>query len=520
MRRAAQHVVILVVIAILGCSRNIEPQQAAAQPPPPAEAASVRATCVAGQFYKADPEKLAKEVNGYLAAAQVPEIADDIIAVVAPHAGYEFSGPVAGYSYAILKDRSYDTVILVGPSHRGMPLSGAALSSHRFWETPLGKVPVNGEMNEKLLATSSRFKMSDAAHDDEHCLETQLPFLQTVLEEFSIVPIVFSDFAPHNTRPIGEAIASVANEKTLLVISTDLSHYPAAKQANLVDHGILDAICTLDVDTVYAADRELLARDIPNLHCTACGLGPVVAGIGAAKMLGATRANMLYYANSADADPRSASRCVGYGAVAFVGERKAATFSGEPGDTSSVELDSTQQQYLLKLARSTIEAYLDTGTLPDIATSDPAMHQQRAVFVTLTKDGKLRGCIGQIIARHTLAAAVREAAVSAAVRDHRFPPVTRDELDELHIEISVLSPMEPVASYTDIEVGKHGVMVVRGRRSGVFLPQVAPEQGWGRDQMLQNLCSHKAGLPADAYKDPDTELYAFTAQVFGESEEH
>ncbi len=520
MKRAAQHLPGLVLIAILGCSRNLEPQQAAAQPPAPAETASVRATCVAGQFYRADPEGLAADVNGYLAAAQVPEITDDIIAVIAPHAGYEFSGAVAGYSYAILKDRSYDTVILVGPSHRGMPLSGAALSSHDFWETPLGKVPVSQEMNEKLLAASSRFKMSDTAHDGEHSLETQLPFLQTVLEEFSIVPIVFSDFGPHNTQPLGQAIASVANEKTLLVVSTDLSHFPTAEQAKTVDHEILDAICSLDVDTVYAADRELLARDIPNLHCTACGLGPVVAGMGAAKMLGATRADMLHYANSADADPRSASRCVGYGAVVFVGARKAATSSGEPGAAPSVELDKAQQQYLLKLARSSIKAHLGTGTLPDIATSDPAMHEQRAVFVTLTKDGKLRGCIGQIIARHALAVAVRDAAVSAAVRDHRFSPVTRDELKELHIEISVLSPMEPVASYTDIKVGKHGVMVVRGRRNGVYLPQVAPEQGWNREQMLENLCSHKAGLAGDAYKDPNTELYVFTAQVFGESEEH
>lgn len=520
MQRAAQYLALAILITVIGCARNIEPQPAVAQPAAATETASVRTACVAGQFYKADAGKLAQEVRGYLEAAQVPEIADAIIAIMAPHAGYEFSGTVAGYAYATLEDRSYDTVILVGPSHRGIPLSGAALSSYDFWKTPLGKVPVNQEMNEKLLAASSRFKLNDAAHSDEHSLETQLPFLQSVLKDFSIVPIVFSDFGPHNTQPIGQAIASVADEKTLLVISTDLAHYPVAEQTDLVDSEILQAICSLDVDTVYAADKELLARGIPNLHCTCCGLGPVVAIIGAAKSLGAIRAELLHSANSADAEPRTGSRCVGYGAVVFMGERQAGTSAAASSAEASTELDGAQQQYLLKLARSTLEAYLDSGKLVEIATSDPAMHQQRAVFVTLTKAGELRGCVGQIMPRYSLAQAIREAAISAAVRDHRFTPVTRAELDGLHIEISVLSPMEPVGSYTDIEVGKHGVMVVRGRRNGVFLPQVGPEQGWDRQQMLENLCSHKAGLPPDAYKDPQTELYVFTAQVFGEPEEH
>ena len=523
MRNATAYAAVLVLVCVVGCARNTGSQPALAQPDETAKtgaATSIRPPAVAGQFYTDDPTRLAAEVKAFIEAADTPDIAGDIIGLIAPHAGYTYSGAVAGYSYAPLQGRSYTTVIIVGPSHRGIPLAGAALSSREFWETPLGKVPVNREMTDRLLAADSRLKLSDLAHRQEHSLETQLPFLQTVLEDFSIVPIVLSDFGRHNTLPLAEAIAAVADEKTLLVASTDLSHYPVAESASEVDHIILDAIATFDVDKVYATDAEQLARGIENLHCTCCGLGAVVAVMHAAKLLGATQAKVLHYANSADIEPRSASRCVGYGSVVLTGTRKPAGDVATSAATLQTELNEAQQQYLLTLARSTIETYLDQGAVPEIATDDPAMQQKRAVFVTLTKGGHLRGCIGQIMARHPLAAAVREAAVSAAVRDHRFSPVVPGELPKIHIEISVLSPFMPVDSYEQIQVGKHGVLLKRGRSSGVFLPQVAPEQGWDRTQMLENLCAHKAGLPRDAYKDPDTELYVFTAQVFGEDQDH
>ena len=523
MRNATAYLVILVLLYVVGCARNTGSQPVFAQPGDTADTvapASIRPPAVAGQFYTDDPTRLAAEVKAFIEAAGTPDISGDLIALIAPHAGYTYSGAVAGYSYAPLQGRSYNTVILVGPSHRGIPLAGAALSSREFWETPLGRVPVNREMTDRLLAANTNIKLSDLAHRQEHSLETQLPFLQTVLKDFSIVPIVLSDFGRHNTLPLGEAIASVADEKTFIIASTDLSHYPVAASASEVDHIILDAIATFDVDKVYATDAAQLARGIENLHCTCCGLGAVVAVMHAAKLLGATEAKVLHYANSADVDPRSADRCVGYGSVILTGTRKPPGDIATSAATLQTELNRAQQQYLLSLARETIETFLDQAVVPEIATDDPAMHAKRAVFVTLTKDGHLRGCIGQIMARHPLAAAVREAAVSAAVRDHRFGPVVPGELPKIHIEISVLSPFMPVDGYEQVEVGKHGVLIKRGRRSGVFLPQIAPEQGWDRTQMLENLCAHKAGLPKDAYKDPETELYVFTAQVFGEGEDH
>lgn len=186
-------------------------------------------------------------------------------------------------------------------------------------------------------------------------------------------------------------------------------------------------------------------------------------------------------------------------------------------DREREELDARQQQILLELARETIRAKVTGGDLPPLPAGDPDFEQPRAVFVTLHRGGELRGCIGTLEAREPLADAVRSSAVSASTQDPRFPPVAPDELDEIEIEISVLSPLERVASADEIVVGKHGVMVADGPRRGVFLPQVAPQQGWDRDTMLDYLCAHKAGLPADAWR-RGAELYVFTTQVFSEGD--
>ena len=301
-----------------------------------------------------------------------------------------------------------------------------------------------------------------------------------------------------------------------MVASTDMSHYPVQTEASRVDHAMLKVIAAFNPDEVYAADERLLGENVPNLHCTLCGLGPLVAVMKAAQKLGADRAQVLKYANSADAEPATARRCVGYGAVVFVGKRISVSSepTAEANGEEDIELTQEQREWLLELARRTIEQYVSSHQLAEIDTDDPAMHEQRAVFVTLTKQSRLRGCIGQIKARMALAEAVRDAAISAATRDPRFPAVRPEELDKIHIEISVLSPLRQVDNANEIEVGKHGVLVRQGTRQGVFLPQVAPEQGWNREQMLTHLCADKAGLPPDAWRKTAT-LYVFTAQIFG-----
>ncbi len=512
---------IAVVLLGAGCRPNSEQPPAEANSSPVATT-SVRAPVVAGSFYPADPEQLRAKVSTFLALAKPPALAGDIIGLMAPHAGYDFSGGVAGYAFKAIQDREYDTVILIGPSHRQTVPTGAALSSHNAWQTPLGTVPVDVELRQQLLAASDRFNIADGPHAYEHCLEVELPFLQTVLSDFKILPIVMTDFSKQNTAALAEALVQVVSgRKVLIVASTDMSHYPAAAaEAQRVDTAMLKAIATLDPDEVYAADEKLLGEGVADLHCTLCGLGPLVVTMKVAQALGADRAEVLRYSNSAQVEPQTATRCVGYGAVAFVGTRRSGPVQGEaeasPKPTTE-ELNEAQQQFLLKLARSTITEHLATGHTAPCQTEDPVMHEQRAVFVTLHKAGQLRGCIGQLVARAPLIEAVQDAAISAATQDPRFPPVTSNELGEIDIEISVLSPLTAVDDPETIEVGKHGVLVIQGSRQGVFLPQVAVEQGWDRETMLTELCAHKAGLAPDAWKG-DATLYVFTAQVFGEHE--
>ncbi len=521
MNTAKLRIVLIAVIMLgAGCRPNSDQPPAAANSSPVATT-SVRAPVVAGPFYPADPEQLRAKVSAFLALAEPPEVSGDIIGLMAPHAGYDFSGGAAGYAFKAIQDQEYDTVILIGPSHRQTVPTGAALSSHDAWRTPLGTVPVDVELRQQLLAASNRFNIADGPHASEHCLEVELPFLQTVLSDFKILPIVMTDFSKQNTAALAEALVRVVGgRKVLIVASTDMSHYPAAAEAERVDTAMLKAIATLDPDQVYAADEKLLGEGVADLHCTLCGLGPLVVTMKVAQALGADRAEVLRYSNSAQVEPQTATRCGGYGAVAFVGTRRpgpAQEQVEQPASATAEELNEAQQQFLLKLARSTIKEHLATGHTAALETDDPAMHEQRAVFVTLHKAGRLRGCIGQIIARAPLIEAIQDAAISAATQDRRFPPVTSDELGEIDLEISVLSPMTKVDDPETIEVGKHGVLVVQGARQGVFLPQVAVEQGWDRETMLTELCAHKAGLAPDAWKG-DATLYVFTAQVFGEHE--
>lgn len=189
-----------------------------------------------------------------------------------------------------------------------------------------------------------------------------------------------------------------------------------------------------------------------------------------------------------------------------------------------MELTKEEQKKLLSIARNSIESYLKKGTVPERGLSPFSengdrllFHQKCGAFVTLhTKDGKLRGCIGHMESKEPLYKTIKDIAVSSAIADSRFSPLTLNELNDIIIEISVLSPLKKVSSIDEIELGKHGVLVKRGFNSGVFLPQVATETGWNLEEFLNNLCSHKAGFSEDAWKDKKTELYVFTAQIFSE----
>ncbi|MEI7903744.1 MAG: AmmeMemoRadiSam system protein A, partial [bacterium] len=335
-----------------------------------------------------------------------------------------------------------------------------------------------------------------------------------------IVPAVIGSPDIGLCTRFGEALAGVLkNRRALIVASADLSHYPAADAAEDVDGKTLAAMEKLDPALLQKVTQTQMRRGIPNLHTCACGEAPVMAAMSAAKAMGASGGKIIRYAHSGDVPVGERDRVVGYGAVVYYADAQSvsANESGPRTEAGSeAMLTDADKKTLLTHVRETITAYLSTGTVPTARGLGPGAQQRRGVFVTLKKHGDLRGCIGRMIPDkplHELAGAV---ALQSALEDPRFRPVTLHELKNLEIEISVLTPMTPVPGADHIVVGRDGVLIRKGGLSAVFLPQVAPEQGWGRDEMLEHLC-RKAGLLPGSWKQGAT-LLTFQAIVFSESD--
>jgi MEMO1 family protein len=473
-------------------------------------------------FYLEDPDALKAQVDGFLERAKPRDVTGDIVALMVPHAGHEYSGLVAAYAYKLLQGKPYSTVILIGNSHR-TPFQGAALSDDDAWETPLGPVEVDRAGTDQLAACGPPFVKSRAAHAQEHSLEVQLPFLKEVLPGAKIVPILLCEASEDVRRKVADALVPLLRRpEVLLIASSDMSHFPSYEGAQQSDSAMLEAIATLDVARIARADDRLMGSGIRGLECTLCGLDAVETAIMAAKQVDVNQAVVLRRASSADTAPETKNQCVGYGAVAFTAPQGARGKAG-PGakaETPTGESTLTREEKvrLLKVARQALEACCGRGKEPSLdPQGSAALARKTACFVTLKIGGRLRGCIGELEAREPLIEAVRHKAESAALEDPRFMPVSAREVPALSIEISAMSPLRKVASPDEIVVGKHGVVVRQGLQSGVFLPQVAPEQGWDRDTMLTILCTEKAGLPGDAWR-KGADLWVFTADVFGEEE--
>ena len=478
---------------------------------PPVVEGPVRMPAVAGAFYPADPAELSRAVDGYLAQATPPDVAGQIRAAIVPHAGYVFSAPVAAYVYKLLVGRKYDTVVLIGNSHHeGYP--GVSIIAEGSFRTPLGDVPINSELARKLLAVGRDMQFRQSPHGPEHSLEVQLPFLQKTLGTFKIVPILLGTESTDVARMLAAALAKQAGPDVLVIASTDLSHYPRYDDAVYEDQATLKAVESGDVDTLERTMRQMESMRLPNIATLMCGEGAVKTVMLYARAIGADRVKVLKYANSGDT-AGSKDRCVGYGAVVFSSEREASMQNKE-----DEVLNAEERKAALELARLTVETYVRTGKRPVWNKRLPGLEKPLGAFVTLRENGELRGCIGRFEPDIPLSQVIIEMAIAAATEDHRFPPVSAKELGEIDYEISVLSPLRKVKSWKEIELGRHGVEVARGFRRGVYLPQVATETGWDLDTFMSSLCAHKAGLPADAWKDPQTDIYVFTAQVFSDHE--
>ncbi|MFH1866067.1 MAG: AmmeMemoRadiSam system protein B [Candidatus Eisenbacteria bacterium] len=477
-------------------------------------------------FYPSDPEVLARDIEAYLADAETPALAGEIVALICPHAGYRYSGAVAAKAYAHVRDVPYDAAIVVAPSHR-FPFRGASVFGGDGYETPLGVVPVDRELADAISDPSNGLGYEPRAHSEEHSLEVQVPFLQRTLGEFRIVPIVMGEQTETAVRllasRIARAVKAATGKRVLLVASTDLSHFHDQDTAVELDSHVLEA--------VEDFDPEGLLASLERGECEACGGGPAAVVMMAARELGARESTVVGYATSGDV-AGDKSRVVGYMAAVLHGapkvkggeERAAGAAGGSPEDVSADEagapyegLTERERSALVSLARRSMLAELDGHWPPPLEFSSKALRTECGAFVTLEKRGALRGCIGHVLAYKPLEQTVMEMAVAAAFHDPRFPPVTADELEELTVEISVMSPLVEVEDVSEIEVGVHGLVIREGRRSGLLLPQVAADYGWDRETFLQHTCA-KAGLPPDAWKHEGVTILKFTADVFGEEQ--
>jgi MEMO1 family protein len=464
------------------------------------EAQKIRLPAVAGSFYPADPKELAQMVDGFLSRAAPPP-AQHVLALVAPHAGYIYSGPVAAWSYALLKGRKISRVVVIAPSHYEA-FDFSAVYDGAAYSTPLGQVPVDRPFAANLAKSDPSIKLSEAGHGPrEHALEVQLPFLQRVLGNFQLVPIVMGDQSYDASRALGVALAKlIQGTDTLIVASSDLSHYHPYDEAVSIDHKTLKAIESWDYFN--------MSRNFGRRIWEACGGGPIVAAMIASERLGGNKAAVLQYANSGDTSGER-SQVVGYGAVAL--RQEPGTGSGE----KSFSLSQGEKDELLEIARRSVETAIRQRKM--YGPAEPkleALLEDRGVFVTLTSHGRLRGCVGYVSPLKALYLAVRDTAVLAAVDDPRFPAVTSMELGELDYEISVLSPMQHLRDIHEIRIGRDGLLVRNPNHEGVLLPQVAVEGHWDRTTFIEHTC-RKAGLPKDAWLAPETDVFRFTAVVFG-----
>ncbi len=463
--------------------------------------ASVKKADFSGQFYPSG----AKELKSMLKSMLEPTVAGspygDILVLVSPHAGYGYSGQTAAYGYKLISNKPYKTVIVLGTSHNKL-FKGAAVYPQGSFETDLGFLEVDEGFTRKLAEGCPGIFIDGSVFDNEHSVEVQLPFLQEVLSGFKIVPMVAGDCSLEDCRMIASSLnkAIGARKDVLLVVSTDLYHGYDPVQADLTDEFTLGFVRKMDYEGLYYSLREGKSQ--------ACGGFGLVIALDTAKQLGYQKAEVLKHTNSSKvAGGVSAGEwTVGYASAVIYNP------AGGP------MLNNQQKKKLLEIARSSIDTFLRTGKKMQVNEDDSILNQEMGAFVTLNKHGQLRGCIGSLSASSPLCLTVRDMAVEAAMNDPRFPALTLPELKNIEIEISVLSPLKKVVSADEIQMGRHGVLVRRGYNSGVFLPQVAVETGWSKEEFMDNLCSHKAGLPKDAWRDKNTELYIFSADVFSEKE--
>ncbi len=420
----------------------------------------IRNPVVSGQFYPESPSQLRAMIEGLVNEKAVKE---EVIGLVSPHAGYVYSGPVAGATISKVKFK--DTFIIMGPNHsgRGKPLS---IMTEGVWKTPLGEVEIDSELGKRILATSSCLQEDSVAHQYEHSIEVQLPFLQYFKSDIKLVPIILAYSSGAIYKEIGKDIAKAVkelNRAVVIMASSDMTHYESQESAQKKDTQAIEAILDLNED-------ELLKR-VDELNISMCGYAPTVSLISAAKELGATGAELVKYQTSGDTTG-DYSAVVGYAGIII-----------------------TAMSPLVRLAKRTVETYVKEGKTPKVGELTPEMRERAGVFVSIHKFGELRGCIGTFEpSQENVAEEIAVNAISSATRDPRFPPVAPNELKDLSYSVDVLTKPEPIKSKDQLDPKRYGVIVEAGFRRGLLLPDL---EGVDSVDYQIDICRQKAGITPD-----------------------
>ncbi len=470
---------------------------------------NIREPVFAGRFYEGNSARLKNQLNQLFDDAGNINITSEIVtnslqALIVPHAGYVFSGKIAASAYHFLnREKQYKRIFILASSHR-YSFNGVAVYDIGNYSSPFGEIKTDTQLATELAEKSSLFFVYPGAHEAEHSIEVQLPFLQYVLgKDFTLVPLVIGTHNPATCREIAEILKPWFTPENLFVISTDFSHYPNYSDACETDKKTADAICSNLPEKLFSTINSKENKHIHGLATSLCGWTSVLT------LLYMTQGKSysyheIAYQNSGDAPfYGEKNRVVGYWAIA-VTENK-----------NEFVIDKSEKEELLKKARNAISFFVKTGERGKIQPPEThgILNEKAGVFVSIYIEGKLRGCIGGFAGEQTLNEMVQRLAPSSAC-DSRFEPVQEDELANMQLEISVLSPLKKIDSVNEIVLGKHGIYIKQGYNSGTFLPQVASKTGWSLEEFLGHCAHDKAGIGWNGWK--TAEIFTYEAVIIKE----
>jgi AmmeMemoRadiSam system protein B/AmmeMemoRadiSam system protein A len=467
-----------------------------------------RQPVAAGRFYPVDKQTLTSDIARYFESCTKTPADWNVRAIICPHAGYIFSGRIAAEAFhSVPRNSVYKNIFIIGSSHV-MQFEGASVYNEGDFITPMGKASVNLEIANKLKNENKVFDYPVTAHIQEHSIEVQVPFIQYYFKETpKIVPIIIGTQSESTVKKIAEALKPYFTADNLFIISSDFSHYPSYKDANRTDSITALGISTGSPKTFLYTLRQNSEEYIPGLATSMCGW---TSGL---TLLYLTEGNKdldirhIDYCNSGDSQFGNKNEVVGYHAFAVIDRHKKSEVP--EGISSDIVFSKAEKNQLFRIAENSIRTMLYEKKRIELNEKDMSenLKKQLGAFVTLKSNGALRGCIGRFISSDPLYLVVRESAISSAFEDPRFEPLTKEELDKIEIEITVLGPLKKINDISEIVLGKHGIYIKKGYRSGTMLPQVATENKWTVEEFLGYTSRDKAGIGWTGWKDAEIYIY-------------